>query len=342
MSRWRKRSVGALIVVAVLGSFARAAQAGNQVLVLAKERTAFSARVRAEIDAMGFETVSSGELDGRPPFLPVAIAKVIETPPPRRVELWLPAANGGQLELSAVIETSAGEDEASQTVRASEELRAFFQPLRERARATEPPRESVLPPPPPPPQRLAPAAPPRVVVRTLRPLPQRFSAQVALGVPLEPGGPGGDVVIRGHWLFKRRLGWGAVLVVPILGSTVQATNGTNNTAAIWATLAGTELSMLLFDGQSAKLLTRGGIAVASVRAVGDATNPYSDKTDTAWVALPFVGAEVAVRLSERFQLSLGADIGDAFPEMQVVFSKQTIARWGRPFGLLSGGFRFGF
>lgn len=341
MNSWR----GVAILICVVCSFARTARAqGNQVLFLAKERTDFSARVRAEIDAMGFETVASDELDQHPPFAAVATAYVIETPPPRRIELWLPNPTSGHLELSTIIQTSVGEDEASQTVRASEQLRAFFQPLRARILAPEPEPPVEARPPPPPPAPLPPPAapaPPRIVSKLLR-APQRFSAQLSLGLPLEPGGLGIDAVIRGHWVMTRRFGVGAVIAIPVLGSTVHATEGVDNSAAVSATLAGPELSMTVFDSQRVKVLTRGGIALAWVRAVGDATNPYSDKTDSALVALPFVGGEVGLRLSERLQLCAGGDVGDALPAMQVVFSKQPVARWGRPFGLLTAGLRVGF
>ena len=341
MNRWR----GVVVLICVVCSFAQTARAqGNQVLFLAKERTDFSARVRAEIDAMGFETVASDELDQHPPFAAVATAYVIEAPPPRRIELWLPNPTSGHLELSTVIQTAAGEDEASQTVRASEQLRAFFQPLRARILAPEPEPPVEAPPPPLLPPPLPPAAPalPRAVPQKLRRPPQRFSAELAVGLPLEPGGPGFDAVIRGHWLMTRRLGVGAVIAIPVLGSTVRATNGADNSAAVSATLAGTELSMTVFDSQRVRVLTRGGIALAWVRAVGDATNPYSDRTDSTLVALPFVGGEAGLRLSERLQLCVGGDVGDALPATQVVFSGQPVAQWGRPFGLLTAGLRVGF
>lgn len=341
MNCWR----GVGILICVVCSFVRTARAqGNQVLFLAKERTDFSARVRAEIDAMGFKTVASDELDQHPPFAAVATAYVIETPPPRRIELWLPNPTSGHLELSTTIETSAGEDDASQTVRASEQLRAFFQPLRARILAPTPEPPVEAPPAPPPPAPAPPPAapvPPRIIQKLLRP-PQRFSAELALGLPLEPGGPGLDAVIRGHWVMSRRFGVGAVIAIPVLGSTVHATDGSDNSAAVSATLAGTELSMTVVDWRRLKVLTRGGIALAWVRAVGDATNPYSDKTDSALVGLPFVGAEIGLRLTERFQLCMGGDVGDALPAMQVVFSREPVAKWGRPFGLLTAGLRVGF
>ena len=100
--------------------------------------------------------------------------------------------------------------------------------------------------------------------------------------------------------------------------------------------------MTVLKRQRVKVQMRGGIALAWVRAVGDATNPYSDETGSALVGLPFVGAEAGFSLSERFQLCLGGDVGDALPAMRVVFARQSVAHWGRPFGLLTAGLRVGF
>jgi hypothetical protein len=115
---------GALFTVAALAppALADARADGAQVILVAPGTGAFGGRVRAEIEAMGFSVEAADALPARA----VAAARVIESPPPRRIELWIADPGSARLELRAVIIASAEEDEASQAFRASERLRAFF------------------------------------------------------------------------------------------------------------------------------------------------------------------------------------------------------------------------
>jgi hypothetical protein len=313
-----------------------------RILFVAPVATPFSARVRAEIEAMGFTVEPAETLDGEGPPTAVAAARVIEAPPPRRVELWIVDASRGRLTLRAVIralddgasgprdpsEPSANDDEATQTVRASEELRAFFQPLR------EPPPRSPPPPEPPPetplPALLATAPEPPIAGA---PWP-RFVASAAVAVPLEPGGPGADLALRFRWMATRRIGVGALVSIPVVGSTVSAVQGSASTSAA---IFGAEVSAVLLDARPVRLAASAGLGAAWLRTTGFASAPYVGGSASLVTGLPFLGLEVAPRLTDHLRLYLGGHAGIALPSADIAFAGHTVATWGRPLGLLSAG-----
>lgn len=338
--RWKRCALG-LSSLFVCALFPNSAHAESiQVLFVAREVTPFSARVRAEIEGMGFSLVSSDELDAQGHSTAKAAAVVVEIPPPRRVELWLKNPNNGRLELSTVLESpqSSGSpgDEAAETVRASEQLRAFFQPLQPK----EAPVVSPVPAVPAPlpvvtkpvvaPQRAAPAAP---VERE----PARLFEELALAVPIEPGSLGIDALVRGGYWFHPRWGLGAKLVIPLLPSTVHS--GVNS-ADVSLALGGAELSLLVVRAHALRLLTRAGLALAWLRATGEASAPYTSGSDNALAALPSLATQAEFSVSTRVRVSFGAEIGLTVPKLEVVFASQPVAHWARPFGLLSAGVSF--
>lgn len=318
----------------VCSSFFHAAHAETRkVLFIVQEPSAFSARLGAEIETMGFEIVPARAFDepGLPPT--VAAARVLETPPPRRVELWIAQGPDGRLELSTIVQPSPNDDEASQTVRASEQLRAFFQPLREPA-----PNQEEQPAPPPTAPPLAPVAPfAPVVVPTDRvpaQAPRRFVASASLAVPVESNGPGVDAWLQGRWLATSRVGIGAALGLPIASSTVRS--GINS-ASLSAALAAAEVSFALIDSSAVQWTANADIAAAWLHTNGAATAPYTSQSDEALVALPLLGTEIAPRLSGRVSLCFGARGGLTLPKPQISFAGRNVASWGRPLGLFSAG-----
>ena len=317
-------------------SFGRAAQAEpNQVLCVAQQRTLFSERVCAEIESMGFRIVPAQTMGE--PGLPkvVAAVRIFETPRPRSVELWVADGADGQLELSGVVQPSPSDDEASQAVRASEQLRAFFQPLREPTPVPAPPLQKPVTPPSAPPDSVAPrtATPPRAQpVHT--PSPPRFVGELSLAVPLDPSGAGVDASFQGRWLVARRVGIGGVLGLPIQGSRVRS--GVNS-ASLSAVLLGSEVSLALLESPALRVTTHAGLALAWLRTKGRASTPYTSQSDSAIVALPLLGAELAPRLSERIRLCVGARAGVALPKAELAFAGRRVTSWGWPLVLLSAG-----
>jgi hypothetical protein len=353
--RWALRVVLAAGLL-LCSSFCRDARADTKkVLFIVQRSSPFSARLHAEIEAMGFEIVPAQAFDETAPAPAAAAVRVVEMPPPRRVELWLADAASGKLSLSTVVQPSEKDDEASQAVRASEQLRAFFQPLREpNAKPAAPlpsvPPAGAAPAPREPAARRAPEAPgrrpPAPSSSELRPVApaslasergsreRRWVAAASVAMSLGTGGPGLDAWLNARWLLTSRLGIGLGLDVPLVGSTLSS--GVNS-AKVSAALLDAELSVAFFDSRALRLVAIGGIALAWIRTEGEATAPYTSQSDHAWAGLPLLGAEIAPRFSERVHGCLGARAGVALPKPDIQFADERVATWGQPLVLLSAG-----
>ena len=310
-----------------------------RVLFVSGEQTPFNARIRAEIESMDFQVVLADTLADDRGAAASAAARVIESPPPRRIELWLRDASTGQLAFDRVLEAEQqGEccesaTDATSAVRVSEQLRAFFQPLRERAAAFEPV------PPRPPPLPLA----KRVVPSQVLPLPAantdlldegRFFQELAGAVPLQQGSLGLDLLLRARYRFGRSFGLGMKLVLPIVPSTLSSGS---NAADMASSLFGLEISAVLLATRPATLDAHAGLSVLLLSASGNAQPPYTNRVDRQWSAFPSLGTELAFRLTQHLRLCLGAELGIAVPELEVAFAGQRVASWARPLSLLSVG-----
>ncbi|APR87756.1 hypothetical protein A7982_13105 [Minicystis rosea] len=334
----RARFLGAIAMITLVAIARDAAAEGRRVLFVAPETTPFAARVRAEIEAMGFDIDPAPILVEDGTTTAVAAARVIESPP-RRVELWITDPATGKLTIRAFVMPSADEDEAIQTVRASEQLRAFFQPLQ------EPKALSLAAAPAPVPEPPSPAAspstnPPAAVPTVMAPPPKpaaagpRFVVGAALAVPFQPGGPGLDLTLSGRWMATDHLGVGALLSVPLAGSTVTSTEGS---ASMSATLFGASLSWVVDVIPELRLSAQAGPALAWLRTNGFAATPYQGKPSNIAVLLGFIGAEIAPRLTERVHLCFDGQVGVSLPRADIAFAGRTVAAWGRPLGMLSAG-----
>lgn len=344
----RARRLAAAMAAAVLALVAlRPAPAraeGRTLLFVAPAPSPFSARVRAEIAAMGFEIEESADLISSGSGA-VAAARVIERPG-RRVELWIADAATGRLTERAVVLPAPGDDDDSQTVRASEQLRAFFQPL---AMPLAPPLPTSPPAPAssptlvalpsrapalasPPPPAFAPSPAPAPTA----PLPRRprFLVAADLAVPFQPGGPGLNLGLRGRWAMVEHLGLGAFVSVPLLGSTVRAPEGS---ASLSAALFGLDLALAARPTPGLRLAAGAGLALAWLRTSGLASPPYTGKALDAVFALPLVGAEIAPRLAGPVSLFVEGRLGVALPRADLIFAGRPVATWGRPLGLLAAG-----
>jgi hypothetical protein len=332
--RRRVRATLAAALVALAALFPRPARAdGPRILFVASASTPFSARVRAEIEAMGFEIELGSEVIESGTNA-VAAARVIEGPG-RRVEIWIADAATGRLTQRAIVMPSPDDDEASQTVRASEQLRAFFQPLRAGAAPV------VAPPPAP---VVAPAvvtAPPIVAAPTIlaAPIPSpaprsRFLVGADLAVPFQPGGPALHLGVKGRWTPMAHLGVGAFLSVPLAGSTVKAAEGS---ASLTAPLFGLDLAAIASLTPHLRVAATAGLALAWVRTSGFASAPYQGKAADVVAAVPIFGAEIAPRLTERVSLSLDGRMGFALSPVDISFAGRPVAIWGRPLGMLALG-----
>jgi hypothetical protein len=292
-----------MVIFACLPGEARAE--GPRVLFVAPVTTPFSARVRAEIEAMGFTVEPAEALDVGAPPSAVAAARVIEAPPPRRVELWIVAAGSGRFERRSVIQPAEDDDEETQTVRASEQLRAFFQPLH----APAPGRLGRARPP------LAAPAPEAAVLPEIEeppapPAPSRFVAGAVIAVPFQPGGAGVDLALRFRWMATRVIGLGALVSVPIAGTTVSAAQGSTSVSV---PIFGAELTAVILDARPVRLAVSAGFGAAWLRTTGTAISPYVSRSDSVVVGLPFLGVEVAPRLTDHLRLYVGGHVGVSVP-----------------------------
>jgi hypothetical protein len=157
-------------------------------------------------------------------------------------------------------------------------------------------------------------------------------SEVAIAMPLEPGGPGVDALFRCRWPVATRLGLGGLLAIPVLSSTVRSGP---NSASVSAFLLGAELTTVVVDTRALRVLTTAGFAAALLRTQGVATAPYTAQSDSALVGVPLTGVELAPLISDRFRLCLGGLAGLALPKAEIAFAGKQVGTWGRPLGLLS-------
>lgn len=315
----------------------RAAHAeGPKVLFVAAEPTAFGARVRAEIEAMGFEiepetsVIESGTSA-------IAAARVVERPS-RRVELWIVHAVTGRLTPRAIMMPSPDDDEASQTVRASEQLRAFFQPLRPRAAPVVAPPAVNVPvvnvPAVNVPAVNVPVVNPPAIATPAPASPSRFVVGAELAVPFQAGGPALHLGLQTRWMATEHLGLGGFISLPLVGSTVKAAEGS---ASLTAPLFGLDVAAVARLTPRFRLSASAGVALAWVRTSGFAEAPYQGKTTGVVAAVPIVGVGIAPRLTDRTSLTLDGRAGFALSPVDISFAGRSVASWGRPLGMLAIG-----
>ncbi|HET7539071.1 MAG TPA: hypothetical protein VFK05_04340 [Polyangiaceae bacterium] len=332
-----RRGLAHFTFFAVLGWSSRASAEATRVLFVSHDKTPLSERIRAEIEAMGFEVVASDRLEPDGGGDASAAAQVIESPPPRRIELWLRDQGSGHLALDRVLEAEPGAGDpsadATSAVRVSEQLRAFFQPLREGAVAPE-----LMPPRPAPPTLATRTAPPEPApppkTATLGGEEGRYFQEIAAALPAQPGSLGLDLLLRARQRFGQTFGVGVKLVVPLVPSTVSSGG---NAADVSASLFGVELSALLLTTRLVTFGAHAGVSLLWLSASGQAQPPYTDGVDRAFAALPSVGGELGVRVNEHVRLCLGAELGVAVPKLELAFAGQNVTSWARPLALFSAG-----
>ncbi|WP_437651100.1 hypothetical protein [Sorangium sp. So ce362] len=208
-------ALASLVMLAGLAGDARGHDGGGQVIVIVTRTGGlFSARVRAELESIGFRVVVRGAVRREVPDGTIAIARIIDGPP-SRIEIKTVNPRS-QAEDAEIVIDGAGSDVDVGSVQAAERVRAHFQPLA--ARRAEPgaapggaPRGSpieVSPAPGPRPTRTTGAQASERAPRRLRheagtPVPRKRTAVTAatgtqlglslgLGIPIDVGNGGLD------------------------------------------------------------------------------------------------------------------------------------------------------
>lgn len=312
----------------------RASAEPARVLFVSPERTPFSTRIQAEIATMGIEVVPAASLDaeGVPPIS--AAARVVESPPPRRIELWLRDEKTGRLALDQVVEAEPGIADSTSAVRASEQLRAFFQPLGERAATA-----ALMPrlPNPQPLSQTPRVTPPKQAVRAALPRTAdeaQFFQELAGAIPVGPGSQALDLLVRARRRLGQNYAVGGKLVLPLVPSAVEFAG---NSADVSASLFGAELAISALTTRVVSFGVHAGFGLLWLSASGKAQAPYTGRVEHRWAALPSVGSELAVRVTRHLRLCLGAELGVSVPRLQLSFAGQHVASWARPLALFSAG-----
>ena len=161
----------------------------------------------------------------------------------------------------------------------------------------------------------------------------------AVAAVFEPGNPGLDLLLRGRWMATQSLGIGAIVALPVLGSTVASREGS---ATVSVTLIGAELSAVTVVARTLRLDVSAGFALSWLRTAGSAAAPHTDREDSSVTGLPFFGVELAPRLTPRVHLCLDGRGGFALPRTNISFAGRTVATWGQPVALLSLGLSLDF
>lgn len=337
--------------VCLVAAEVRGAESATVVLV-ADAADPFAARMRAELESMGFDVQVQGDLAGDAPSGVLAVARVVAGPP-RRIEVLVVSIDASSRVPSrtAMIDAPAGEDEVTVSVRAAEQLRAFFQPLRPQpvAAAAPAPMPPLPPPPSPPPAAppvtLPPAPPPPRPSGLFPPGPPghpTVSMSAAIGVGLavstagkEPvhatTGSALDVLVAARLHLGPHAAVGLVMVAHPSGSEVEADEGG---ASVTPLLVGADMAGTIeLAERRLRLVPSAGVAVLVLFTDGSALAPYEGRADVASAAMPFARLELALpRMLGPVRGSVQGLFGVALPEVGINFAGREVATWGPLYG----------
>jgi hypothetical protein len=177
---------------------------------------------------------------------------------------------------------------------------------------------------------------------------KRFSATAAIAVPIQLGRPGLDVALRGRWMATPVVGLGGLVALPLVPSSVEGGDGPLRMRAL---VFGGEVSVLLLDAPLVGLSVSAGFAGAWLTASGEggasppammvphpsAASPPPLTPHGVVSGLPFLGIEVAPRLTARLRLHLAGNAGVSTAQVDFLLPGGGRGTWGRPLGLFSGG-----
>ncbi len=316
------------------------------VVLVAPTGDVFETRMRAELESMGFDVVVQGQLQGEPKGV-LAVARIVAGPP-RRIEVVVVSTDESLRVPSrtAIIDASAADDESVVSVRAAEQLRAFFQPLRPPTPPPPPPEK----PTPSPPVRLdaiplSPASPPPLQILADAPRPrtarhETWLLSLGVGPAFDVGGVGVDLALSGRLRLGDWIAVGAFVVAPLTATTVEGTGGTADarTGALGADLA---LALDLAGGD-VLVMPSIGFGGAVLTTTGNASSPYSADSDSAVSAMPFGRLEIAPRIAGPVRLSAQGLVGVAVPTVAVRFAEKEVATWGAPWAAATVGVGVGW
>jgi hypothetical protein len=318
------------------------------------------ARLRAELEALGFQvvetpapTTASGRdaLDAAARAAgAVAAVRLVPSSTGGGVEVWIFERVTGKTVLREVVAPDASAGGAASTpatiaLRAVELLRASLlemdaphpsrgeiaptAELRAIAGPVTPPAfTSSIPP-------IPPFFPPIALPRGPEVAPPRWARFGAAIAPAVAGSPGGVpaallVDVRLRWMPLGRFGVSAGALIPTVAGTIKTSKAA---ADARQGLVGGGVRVELGSPASAWSPTlEGGFAAAWLHTQGvEASPPLIVLGRTVFAAAPYLRAGLAFALDPRIALRADALGAVTLPDLRVDFVNVEVARWGRPF-----------
>ena len=368
-SRFRRRASAALTLAVVLSVLDARAEAPKIALVSDDAAGPIAARVSAELTTLGFEvqSVTATAPPARGPLEATAhdvgaVAAVRVAPSRRGVEVWVVDRVTGKTVLREISLGSSEGDTAAALVasRAVELLRASMLEVNmpHPSRGDVPPPEIVEQLAPPPSEPEAPAAaespPPRSPPPpspspppTAATPPERDSAPptkpdprggrfASIGPSLLASAGGIDPSV-GVFVGYRQRAYESLLVegfaqVPVSPPAVEAREGS---ATVGASMLGAGLGLETDDRATLTAGGGAGVALVWLHLEGSAQAPFRSSEDDLFAAGPYLRGALGARLARSMRVRADVLGGVALPQPVVRFAGREVARFGRPFGVVS-------
>lgn len=336
-----------LVAAALLVAPAVALADDSIALMVERADNPVAVRLRAELEALGFQVIILPE-SGRPPSREAleaaardagAVAAVRIVPSQKGVEVWVADRATGKTVLREVVAPQPGTPAGTSTiaVRTVELLRASLMEVESATpppgevtitptvRAAAAPRVEAAPPPPPPPRRLG------------------LSAQLGPAVAIAAGGidPTVHLLVDLRWVPGRWLGVDVLGLVPTAPARIESAEGTSLVSlAMLGAGAHVALAPLLGDLSPEPRFTPtlgAGVAAAWLQLEGIANAPYAAREEDVGMVAPYLRAGLGITVLPHLRLRLDIIGGATAPRPVIQHGAQQTAAWGPVFGLGSAG-----
>jgi hypothetical protein len=329
---FRHLAAFALVAVTLSGESLARADAAKILLAHGVGEAKAAARVRAELEALGFSVSEQDVPDGPAALADAArksgaVAAVRVTPSERGVEVWIVDRVTGKTLLREVVRPASGSHDDAVAVRAVELLRASLLELD----VAVPPRGEL-----PPPKAVRAMIPPRKVdpsnVGASGGLPKSplGDATIGLASTISPGGI--DPIWQLHLGLRYRIadyvGIDIAAYVPVPATTLRAHGASADVRAYLFTFGG-ELSTNHHATVAASIAA--GFAFNWLHVDGHDVPPLVGRTVEWTNPTWYVRAGSAWRLSNRVRVRADMLLGATTTQPVLTVGSQDVARWGRPF-----------
>jgi len=318
--RWSPRlPVAALLVLGTAPAFAaRGREAPQQVLIIARASPPgeLVRRLVSELEYLGLVTA----VVWRDAKAGAAEAAVDRARGPQRSSLTLEVSAARATLLMATAEGRAPPRRRELALRVGEDVAITATQLAEWVRAAR--AEVSLPP-------AAPVEPP---------VQRRYTLRLAAGPSWSPGGAsvGGQLWLAGDWRLAPWLALAGTALVPVLAA--RSTNAFGH-AELYPLVLG--LGARLRPWPGARRLRFSGVLGAGLSALylKGSTSFTVLRGTSDWVTggVAYAGLDLALRLSSRASIVLGALTGVVLPRPIIAFAGLDAGKWGRPLLALSLG-----